>query len=204
MKIDEFEKVRNLNYDQYCDYLRSKYGIGLCDYFTSSWKKNPKVTRTKDGLFAHHVAEDKMVMLSEVKIAKLCPMEWQSKENLVYCDYLEHLFLHYLICKFPNPNKVPNADVGIGGVIAFLVPKLNDMYSGFPIKQNWEINCFNKVKDDLDVYLEIIKDFISWIKIAKPEMSVKCLFTSFNEQFKLWSAKNNVAVFEKILNIWEA
>lgn len=202
MKLEEFNNVYNMSYDQYCDYLTQKHGSGLSDYFTKSWNPNPKCKRTKEGLFAHHADEDKMIMLCEKKIAQMCPFEWQLKDRIVYCDYLEHLFLHSLICKFPNVNKIPNVDVGIGGVVSFLVPELNDMYSGFPVSQPWKQNCFNVVKNDFDVYLAIIEYFIKWLKETRKNQSVSILLTSFNQKFGLWSTDKNEAVFKEIRNIW--
>lgn len=88
MDMNEYRKVKDLTYLEYCDYLQNKYGIGLADYMTKSYNVNPKCKRTKEGLFAHHKREDKMIMLSDKEIAKRCPFEWQQKENIVYCDYL--------------------------------------------------------------------------------------------------------------------
>ena len=63
MKMAEFEQVRGMTYADYCDYLQAKYGIGRADYMTRSFSKNQKVSRTAEGLIAHHKAEDKMIML---------------------------------------------------------------------------------------------------------------------------------------------
>ncbi len=54
---------------------------------------------------------------------------------LEYCDYLEHLFLHILICENPSEEKNRNEDVGTGGVVNFIAPELNDLYSGWKTKQ---------------------------------------------------------------------
>lgn len=62
MHLSEYEKVKGFTYLEYCDYLQEKYGIGLSDYMTKSWNKNPKVTRTKEGLFAHHKYEDHAIL----------------------------------------------------------------------------------------------------------------------------------------------
>ncbi len=105
MDMSEYQKVRNLTYLEYCDYLQDKYGIGLADYMTKSYNMNPKCKRTKEGLIAHHKKEDTMIMLSTKAFAQICPFEWQKKENIVYCDYLEHLLLHVLICKYPSNEK---------------------------------------------------------------------------------------------------
>ena len=68
-------------------------------------------------------------MLCEKVWAQKNPYEWQKKENLVYCDYLEHLLLHILICRFPAKDKNPKENVGIGGIVNYLIPKLNDVFS---------------------------------------------------------------------------
>lgn len=203
MNIDEFNKVKGMNYNEYCDYLQNKYGIGVSDYMTKSFNINPKCKRTKDGLLAHHKAEDKAVMLSNPKIARDLPFEWQTKENIVYCDYLEHLFLHVLICKYPSVDKIPNHDVGIGGVINFLVPELNDFYSGWVTNQEWRKHCHDKIKDDLQVYLEIIKIFLRWLHDNRPDYDVDCMFTSFNEMFGGWSRQKNRELYGYFLAIWE-
>ncbi len=183
MNLTEFEQVKGMTYIEYCDYLQKKYGIGRADYMTKSFNKNPKVSRTADGLFAHHKAEDKMIMLSTKTFAEMCPFEWQKKENIVYCDYLEHLLLHVLICKYPSPEKLPIADVGIGGVVNFLVPELNDLYSGWIPSQRWRLNCYNAIKDDLEVYLAILELFVEYLQRERDFHDKTILQTSSNEAF---------------------
>ena len=201
MNMNEYNTVRNMTYLQYCDYLQNKYGIGLADFMTKSFNPNSKCKRTKDGLIAHHKAEDKMIMLSTKEFAQMCPFEWQQKENIVYCDYLEHLFLHVLICKYPSPDKHPMADVGIGGVVNFLVPELNDLYSGWATKQVWRQNCHNKVINDKDVYLRILKDFIDFEESTNKEFNRSILYTSFNESFGGWNRSLNKVIFNEIANL---
>lgn len=58
MNMIEYLKVKDYTYSEYCDYLQSKYGIGLADYMTKSFNPNPKCKRTKEGLIAHHKEED--------------------------------------------------------------------------------------------------------------------------------------------------
>lgn len=43
MNLVEYEKVKNLTYLEYCDYLQQKYGIGLSDFMTKSWNKTQKL-----------------------------------------------------------------------------------------------------------------------------------------------------------------
>lgn len=64
MTIQEYETIKNLTYLEYCDYLQNKYGIGKCDYMSPHWSKNKDVTRTQEGLFAHHKYEDRAPNLS--------------------------------------------------------------------------------------------------------------------------------------------
>ena len=97
--------------------------------------------------------------------AKRNPYEWQLPENIVYCDYLEHLLLHILICEGPSKNKNDFEVVGIGGVINFLVPELNDLYSGWITKQEWRANCHSRVVNDKEVYLILLKRFKSNFQI---------------------------------------
>lgn len=197
MKIDEYNKVKNLKYLEYCNYLQIKYGIPKKAYFSTGWSKNPKISRTSEGLIAHHKYEDHAISLSTPEIAKRNPYEWQLPENIVYCDYLEHLLLHVLICENPSPNKNLFEAVGIGGVIVFLVPELNDFYSGWETNQSWRKNCHNLIKNDKNVYFEILKRFKQ--KCSNyPFYDKNCLYTSFNEQFGLWSKEKNVAIFKEI------
>jgi len=157
MNIEEYEKVKAMSYLEYCDYLQKKYGMSKYNYFYPSFTKNSKVSRTKEGLVAHHKYEDHAIMLSTKEYAMANPYEWQLAENLVYCDYLEHLLLHILICEHPSPNANAKENVGLGGVVNLLVPELNDVYSGWKTEQQWRLNCHEKIINDKDVYLALIK-----------------------------------------------
>lgn len=200
MKLSEYNEVRNLTYLEYCDYLQNKYGIGLSDYMTKTWNKNQKVTRTKEGLMAHHKYEDHAIMLSTKEYAMQNPFEWQLAKNIVYCDYLEHLFLHILICENPAEDKNEGEAVGIGGVINYIVPELNDFYSGWETREAWRKNCHNLIKDDKEVYLTLLKRFKTTCK-DNPFYNEDCLLTSFNEKFDLWSKALNKKLFNEIKSL---
>lgn len=118
-------------------------------------------------------------------------------KNIVYCDYLEHLFLHILICE--NPQAVNNREiVGIGGVINFLVPELNDLYSGWVATQQWRKNCHDKVINDKNVYLVLLKRFKTNCK-DNPFYTKNCLFRSFNEEnHGQWSRDLDIKLFMEI------
>lgn len=199
MDIKEYEKVKNYTYLEYCDYLQQKYGIGLCDYMRPNWTKNPKVTRTKDGLYVHHKYEDHAIMLGNPEFAQKNPYEWQKKENLVYCDLLEHLLLHQLICEYPAENKNDNEQVGIGGVVNFIVPELNDVYSGWVSKLAWQQNCHRAIINNKDVYLLILKRYKDFHD--NNPFIIKWLLKSYNKQFGLWSDKQNSTLYDEIISL---
>lgn len=196
MKLSEYNKVEKLTYSEYCDYLQNKYGIGLCDYMRPSWTKNPKISRTKEGLYAHHKYEDHAIMLSKPEFAMQNPYEWQKKENIVYCNLLEHLYLHILICENPSEEKKENEKVGLGGVLNFIVPELNDVYSGWVSKQAWQNNCHNVIIDDKDVYMALLKRFKELYD--NNPFIVSNLYRSYNEQFGIWSNDNNNELYKEI------
>jgi hypothetical protein len=200
MNCSEYENIKHFTYIEYCDYLQKKHGIGKYDYMTKSWNKNTKCTRTKEGLIAHHKYENCAIMLSKKEIAMSNPFEWQLAKNIVYCDYLEHLLLHVLICEHPSEEKNDFEAVGIGGVINFIVPELNDFYSGWITKLEWQKKCHDLIKGNKDVYLTIIKR----IKIScknNPFFSDDCLFKSFNEQYGLWSSTQNKLIYNDIKSL---
>lgn len=194
MDKKEYEAVKDMTYLEYCDYLQKKYGIGRCDYMRETYTKRAEISRTKDGLLAHHKMEDRMIMLSHPEYAKKFPFEWQKAHNIVYCDYLEHLFLHILICEYPSKEKIEGYDVGIGGVVNFLVPELNDVYSGWMSKQQWRENCYNKIREDKDVYLLLVQRFIQKQGNGFEE---KILESSYNDRYDLWDIKKNKKLFRE-------
>lgn len=199
MHIKEYEEIKNYTYLEYCDYLQKKYGIGLCDYMRPNWTKNAKVTRTKDGLYVHHKYEDHAIMLSNPEVAKNNPYEWQKKENLIYCNLLEHLLLHQLICEYSAENKNDIGKVGFGGIVDFIVPELNDVYSGWVSKLVWQQNCHRTIINNKDVYLLIIKRYKDFHD--NNPFTTKWLLRSLNKKFGIWSDEKNRGLYDEILSV---
>ena len=85
------------------DMVSGKYWRYKHNYFkdTACKTKNPFVTRTNEGLFCHHIDEDKAIMLCDDKFAVNNPFEYQKADRLVYCNLLEHLLLHVKIAENP-------------------------------------------------------------------------------------------------------
>ena len=200
MHLDEYMKVKDLTYRRYCDYLQAKYGIPKLPYMTKNWNKTIGNSRTLEGLVIHHKYEDSAIMLSTKDYAMWHPYEWQMPENLIYCDYLEHLLLHVLICMYPAVRPEDSGEiVGIGGVENYIVPELNDVYSGFKSKQAWRSACYEHVLQDEDVYLHILDQFLGCYR--KREQGIKQLLTSYNSERGLWEKENNKLIFQKIKNL---
>lgn len=194
MNIIEYNETKEMNYLAYCDYLQNKYGIGLSDYMTQNWNIKPSCKRTKDGLYAHHKFENQASKLSDVAVATLHPFEWQKAKNIVYCDLLEHLFLHILIAE---ESLEKGEFLGFSGIMAYLIPELNDVYSGWETKQPWRKACHQKIIDDKNVYLALIKRFKTNCAIY-PFLTPDSLCSSYNKQFGQWDIKRNSAIFEEI------
>ena len=200
MNIEEYTTIKDKTYLEYCDYLQKKYGIGLADYMTKNWNKNSKCTRTSEGLIVHHKFEDHAIKLSEKEYAMQNPYEWQSAKNLVYCDYLEHLLLHVMICEYSLDSENTNQFVGIGGITAYIIPELNDFYSGWETKQQWRKTCHNLIANDKNVYLKILKRF-KQNGSDYPLYTDSCLYKSYNEQFGLWSGQQNLSLYNEIKSL---
>lgn len=203
MNYAEYEKVKKLSYYEYCDYLQNKYGIGKANYFYPSLNKNSKVSRTNEGLIAHHKLETEACLLSTPSIAMRFPYEWQKAENIVYCDYLEHLFLHILMSEI-NERQDEDMDDDIplirypGGILVFLIPELNDVYSGWETNMQWRKNCYEKIIKDKDVYLALVKRFKLIIEKLDGLIGEEQIYASYNEQYGLWSSDKNEKLYEEM------
>ena len=179
----EIQNQLKMTYSELVDYLLKKYGPAECDYFrTEACKsKNPKVSRTSEGLYCHHIDEDKAIMLCNDKFAVNNPFEYQKAERLVYCNALEHLILHIKIVEEPRNENANEMELqGIGGAINFLCPQINDYYNGYQFKQAYLIKIYSLIENNFDDYIDILKYFLDVIEkhplyklvISKKRLSV--------------------------------
>lgn len=154
-----YESMLKMSYQDIVSALLKKYGSAKHNYFkdTACKAKNPLVTRTNEGLFCHHIDEDKAIMLCNDKFAANNPFEYQKADRLVYCNLLEHLLLHVKIAENPSPDANENELPGIGGAINFICKDLNDIYSGKEFADEWRKNVSDKVKDNFDDYIIILR-----------------------------------------------
>lgn len=155
-----YDQMLSMSYDDLVKHLLKKYGAAKHDYFTDRecTIKNKLVSRTSEGLFCHHIDEDKAIMLSNDEYAAKNPFEYQKKNRLVYCNLLEHLLLHVRIAEEPrNPDANKNELPGIGGAINYICKQLNDIYAGKETTDEWRKKATALVKDNFDDYIRILR-----------------------------------------------
>lgn len=191
--MTEIEKLLAMNYESVCNYLKNKYGNVPKDYFLDKTitKKTQGITRGKEGLYIHHIDEDKTILLSTPEWAKKSPFDYQKANRLVYCNLLEHLVLHIKIFEYPHPNKNPMMNVGVGGIYSFIVPELNDIYSGIQYKELWKQKVIENIISLKNEYFKCIKKLI---ELDFPYS----LLNSFNAKYGLWKNENNKEIYEQL------
>lgn len=195
----EFEKELVMFYDELVYYLKEKYGSVPHSYFSTPAciSKSQKITRTADGLYVHHIAEDKYINLSEPRFAKLVDFKYQLSDQLIYCNYFEHMLLHLAIVKEADPNYIIESGqaVGIGGLINFLIPEANLFYKKAEIKgdyevdsQSWRKNCHMCLRENKEIYNKILF-FLS--KVFLNPFWSDCLSIELQEEvLKIFDSKN--------------
>lgn len=175
-----------MNYDQYVEYLKNKYGAVPKHYFSRNGipvKSNKRIT---EGLFIHHIDEDKVMGLSAIhndKFKRRIVEEYtydqldkiygkfQQPDRLVYCNLLEHAKLHSLIKV--NQAWVPNEMHGKIGLFKYLLPKLNRI-----ISDPWHDPQISKVIN-IEEYWDFIKELTNQAELdilivgASPSLALK-------------------------------
>lgn len=171
-KLNYYKNLLNLSYNEAIELLLKKHGPVKDDYFREKSyarflnKEIKKITKgkyskTDQGLYCHHIAEDKYLNLSnnEHIIKNKYPFELHKKENLVYCDLFEHLILHAIIAKDSN------GELGFPGYEVYLQPMVYDWYIKQKIpKPEWMKNCYYKAyltPDDTKIILDYIDLYLS-------------------------------------------
>ncbi len=168
MKV-EYSKELNMKYSELCTYLQNKYGMAVGDYYhTPECKtRNRKVTRTGEGLFCHHIMEDRYGNLGNEHIAKYRPFEAQKKENLVYCNYMEHLILHLKInansrSSFECPSDINLFFNSLG--YFWIASDMHELYKNNGSTQMWRNNCYSLIIEDFDDFVSILKGTLCFVE----------------------------------------
>ena len=170
MDKHEIKEELKMPYEELLLYLIKKYGGAKCDYFANSEcrSKSKKISRTKEGLYCHHMDEDKGGNLGNPPQAQRQPFEWQKKERLVYCNILEHLILHMKIAVLRQKRllKEPR-DIGLffttHGIWNICVD-INDMFMTNGTNVTWKKRCFEEIKENYDDYIALIRALMNYIE----------------------------------------
>ncbi len=148
----EYKSLLSKTYNEAVKFLLQKYGFAPDDYyreksyqrFMNGEIKNitkGKYSRTREGLYCHHIDENKALKISDQSFVKKnkIPFEYQKKDRLVYCDLIEHTILHVLI------TKETSLEFGYPGYASFLKPIIEEWYIEKVIPNpEWMRNCYNK------------------------------------------------------------
>ena len=170
MEHEEIVKEVKMTYYELQDYLLKKYGSAKYDYFTEPEckYKNRKVSRTKEGLYCHHMDEDEGGNLSNPPQARQQSFEWQKKERLVYCNLIEHLILHMKIniLRQKRMLKVPRdiSNFFTTGGVFWITMILDDMYMNGEPKTNWMKPCYEKIKENYNDFISLMKSYFNYIE----------------------------------------
>ena len=159
-KVD-YDSLLNLSYEELVDKLKEKYGTPQGDYFLNETCKsvNNKIKRSNEGLYIHHIDEDKKINLSKPELASNAPFSYQKADRLVYCNILEHLILHIKIVE-KDLGAINNELVGAGGIV-LITPVINDCYIGKYFKYQYLNQVRKSIVDSYDDYVKILKYLIS-------------------------------------------
>ena len=167
-KYQFYLKLLEMTYDEAVKYLLNKYGPSTVNYFSEkSYERfmndeiksiaKGKYSRTSEGLYCHHIKEDRAINLANLQFIKHYkhPYHYHLKEELVYCDLVEHMILHALIVEENVEQKMP---YGIGGYVNFLEPQVKEWYIDKRVPSpQWMLNCYNKAYIEPKQAKEIIK-----------------------------------------------
>lgn len=104
----------NFTYDECIEYLLNENDYVSGDYVLRTqegtmFRKNPNITKT--GYEIHHIGENEIAELSHERYWHMS--DYQSRDMLVYADYIQHCWLHYLIAK---EDKSLLRNLGWGGL----------------------------------------------------------------------------------------
>lgn len=134
-KLNEYLSLLELTYTEAVQFLLSKYGPATVDYYSEqSYERflrgeiksitKRKYSRTQEGLYCHHIDENKFENLSNINFIRVnkYPFKYQTKDRLVYCDLFEHLILHTLIA------KETLGKFGLRGYFSYIEPIIKEWY----------------------------------------------------------------------------
>lgn len=111
--INDYNKIKNMDSDQFTAYIIKKNGYSKNDYcYTEDCNSK---TEGKPGYHRHHLGEKYIPNLSNLEVAKVNDFKWQRKDQLIYVTPSEHIFIHILYAE-----ETPIAEIGRNGAQVLL------------------------------------------------------------------------------------
>lgn len=135
IRYAEYMNMINMTYSEAVAYLLNKYGPVKDNYFNEKSYQcflngeiksisKGKYARTSEGLYTHHVDENRAENLSDLRFIRhyQYPFSMHRKDRLVYADLIEHLILHAIIA------KETDGRFGEKGYSVFLAPNVDQWF----------------------------------------------------------------------------
>lgn len=205
LKEKSYRQLLEKTYLEAVDSLIDKYGGATDPYypeksynrFKNGEIKAPtkkRISRTDEGLYCHHIDEDKQIQISNARAIKEfdIPYKYQEKDRLVYCDLIEHAILHILISVESYNNVGLNYPLlGIGGYINFIRPEVIHwlVLEEVPTIE-WRVNCFNKVSMKKSAGKKLIKYMDNFLLDRYP-ISKKDLHIAYKKDLEYRGKRGN-------------
>jgi len=168
----------NMPYDEYVISLLIKYGKVPGDYYTDKDYSvlNGSIMRTDEGLFVHHIDEDKIPGLTNMTEEKISrgAADYNKAERLVYCHLVEHMILHMKIIEKELTKKerdrfMGTSPLGIYGFVS-ITSKINYLFTGFKVNDDSDFMCLtNGIKNFfsdswITYFVKAVKYFVEKIE----------------------------------------
>ena len=165
------------DYREACKFLQKKYddcGYTRHDYYHTTGvdnhlTKTAKIGYGKVGLQYHHICEDIVPNLSDIKTASVNPIEYQSADNMCYCNLLEHAWLHVLITE--QNVEASDEDQGVitgKGGVEWMILALNSIYTNADTSwysskneegRGMNYNYNNIITDNRDQFVKVVNRY---------------------------------------------
>lgn len=144
-KYKYYQSLIDKPYSELIGILIQKYGNVSDDFFREkSYQRflngeiktitRGKYKRTGEGLYTHHIFEDQFENLSNTQYIHDFRYDfyYQRKQNLVYCDLIEHLILHAIIA------SETDGEFGYSGYECYLKDMVEEWFTTDMVpKPNW-------------------------------------------------------------------
>ncbi|USS88835.1 hypothetical protein [Fructilactobacillus cliffordii] len=150
---EEYQQIKNYDYNQLIEFLKNKYGDINESYFIKPNCKsiNKRIKRGNEGLDIHHIMECKVILLNNKTQALNNPWEYQLGKNLVYANFIEHSLLHAVIHEEFDPD---GAVLGLG-FFGLQSRFLKDAILHYKFKRQYYQIKAKLVNDNLEIVKEV-------------------------------------------------